>query len=219
MEKPPQRLTLTPVKVATKLPAESALAWVIVGAPARRRRTPHPLVCVEGAPAHRGRCGPDELQMRGRATGVATCGPGGEDQHRGRRRYRSGAAAHGLSMAPVSRPANAPVTQQRLLRRGLRLEYATLAWNVVGSVVLLAAAVAVGSLALAGFGVDSVIEIVASAVVVWQLKGTAGDGRDRRALRVIATAFALLALYIAAQAAHTLLVADHPGTSTVASRG
>jgi divalent metal cation (Fe/Co/Zn/Cd) transporter len=52
-------------------------------------------------------------------------------------------------------------------------------------------------------------------VVVWQLKGTAGDGRDRRALRVIAAAFALLTLYIAAQAAHTLLVADHPGTSAV----
>jgi hypothetical protein len=85
-------------------------------------------------------------------------------------------------MAPVSRTANAPATQERLLRRGLRLEYATL---------------------------------VASAVVVWQLKGTAGDGRDRRALRVIAVAFALLALYIAAQAAHTLLVADHPGTSAV----
>jgi divalent metal cation (Fe/Co/Zn/Cd) transporter len=115
----------------------------------------------------------------------------------------------------VSRPASAPLTRERLLRRGLRLEYATLAWNVVGSMVLLASAVAVGSLALAGFGVDSVIEIVASAVVVWQLKGTAGDGRDRRALRVIAAAFALLALYIAAQAAHTLLVADHPGTSAV----
>jgi hypothetical protein len=70
-------------------------------------------------------------------------------------------------MAPVSRTAHAPVTQERLLRRGLRLEYATLAWNVVGSVVLLVAAAAVGSLALAGFGVDSVIEIVASAVVVW----------------------------------------------------
>jgi divalent metal cation (Fe/Co/Zn/Cd) transporter len=117
---------------------------------------------------------------------------------------------------PVPRLATTPVTRQRLLRRGLRLEYATLAWNVVGSVVLLAAAVAVGSLALAGFGVDSVIEIAASAVVVWQLKGTAGDARDRRALRVIATAFALLALYIAAQAIHTLLAVDHPGTSTVA---
>ncbi len=118
-------------------------------------------------------------------------------------------------MAPVTRPATAPRSRDRLLRRGLRLEYATLAWNVAGSVILLAAAVTVGSLALAGFGVDSVIEIVASAVVVWQLKGTAGDGRDRRALRIIAAAFVLLALYIAAQAARTVLVADHPGTSAV----
>ena len=39
IEKPPQRLTLTPVNVATKLPAESALAWLIVGAPTRRRST------------------------------------------------------------------------------------------------------------------------------------------------------------------------------------
>ena len=46
MEKPPQRLTLTPVKVATKLPAESALAWVIVGAPACRRRTSRTLSCA-----------------------------------------------------------------------------------------------------------------------------------------------------------------------------
>jgi divalent metal cation (Fe/Co/Zn/Cd) transporter len=109
----------------------------------------------------------------------------------------------------------ATATRDRLLRRGLRLEYATLAWNVVGSVVLLVAAVAVGSLALAGFGVDSLIEIVASAVVIWQLKGTAGDGRDRRALRVIAFAFALLAVYIAGQAAHTLAAAERPGTSAV----
>ena len=72
----------------------------------------------------------------------------------------------------------------RMLRRGLRLEYATLGWNVVGCVVLAATAIATGSVALAGFGVDSAIEIVASVVVVvWQLKGTAGDGRERTALR------------------------------------
>jgi hypothetical protein len=67
----------------------------------------------------------------------------------------------------------------RLLRRGLRLEYATLGWNAVGCVVLAATATATGSVALAGFGVDSAIEIVASAVVVWQLKArsvTAASG-------------------------------------------
>jgi len=102
-----------------------------------------------------------------------------------------------------------------LLRRGFALEYATLAWNVVGAVVLVLAAIATGSVALAGFGVDSLIEIVASAVVVWQLKGGAGAGRERRALRIIAISFALLALYIAVQTAVTLSSHTHPGHSIV----
>lgn len=65
-------------------------------------------------------------------------------------------------------------TSRMLLRRGLLLEYVTLGWNVVGVVVLAIAAIAARSVALAGFGVDSLIEIVASAVVVWQLKGEGG---------------------------------------------
>lgn len=69
------------------------------------------------------------------------------------------------------------MNQARLLRRGRWLEYVTFGWNVVGCVVLLAAAISAGSVALAGFGVDSVIEIVASSVVVWQLNGAAVDGR------------------------------------------
>ncbi len=103
-----------------------------------------------------------------------------------------------------------------LLRRGLLLEYLTLAWNVVGTVVLMFAAVASGSVALAGFGVDSLIEIIASSVVIWQLKGETGSGRERRALRAISIAFGLLAIYIAAQSAITLTAQSHPGRSTVA---
>ena len=76
-------------------------------------------------------------------------------------------------------------TSRMLLRRGLMLEYATLGWNVVGAVILILAAAAASSVALAGFGVDSLIEIVASAVVVWQLKGEQGSGRERRALRIM----------------------------------
>jgi divalent metal cation (Fe/Co/Zn/Cd) transporter len=108
-----------------------------------------------------------------------------------------------------------PAERGVLLRRGLRLEYATLGWNVVGTVVLLIAAVAAGSVALAGFGVDSLIEIVASAVVVWQLKGETGSGRERRALRIIAVAFVLLAIYIAVQSTVVLISDSHPGHSTV----
>jgi divalent metal cation (Fe/Co/Zn/Cd) transporter len=58
-------------------------------------------------------------------------------------------------------------TAQRLLRHGLALEYATLSWNVIGAVVVIAAALAAGSVALAGFGLDSLIEIGASTIVIW----------------------------------------------------
>jgi divalent metal cation (Fe/Co/Zn/Cd) transporter len=100
-------------------------------------------------------------------------------------------------------------TRRLLLQRGLRLEYATLAWNVVGSGLVLVAAAVARSVALAGFGLDSLIEIVASAVVVWQLK-TSVKARERKALRVIGVAFVLLALYIAAQSSYVLIVGFRP---------
>jgi len=101
-----------------------------------------------------------------------------------------------------------------LLRRGWRLEYATLGWNVVGCLVLAAAAITAGSVALAGFGIDSLIEIVASLVVVWQLRGMDDPSRTRPALRIISVAFGLLAIYIAVQSLIVLAgVSSHPGRS------
>lgn len=99
-----------------------------------------------------------------------------------------------------------------LVRRGLGLEYATLSWNVVGCGIVLAAAFAAHSVALAGFGLDSIIEIFASVVVVWQLTG-ASRARERRALRLIGVAFLLLALYILAQLLVTLLTHARPAPS------
>jgi divalent metal cation (Fe/Co/Zn/Cd) transporter len=89
-----------------------------------------------------------------------------------------------------------------------------LAWNVVGSVVVLLAAVGARSVALAGFGLDSLIEIVASAVVVWQLRGIA-DGRERRAMRIIGASFLALAVYISVQSAYTLAASAKPHHSPV----
>jgi divalent metal cation (Fe/Co/Zn/Cd) transporter len=102
--------------------------------------------------------------------------------------------------------------QSDLRRRGLALEYATLAWNVVGVGILAVAAWRSGSVALAGFGLDSLIEIFASVVVIWQLTGTAAD-RESRALRLIGGAFLLLALYVLLQSA----VAWHTGTRAAPS--
>jgi len=102
----------------------------------------------------------------------------------------------------------------QLLQRGLWLEYSTLGWNIVGCGIVLAAAWLAHSVALAGFGLDSVIEIFASIIVVWQLKGSATPHRERRALRLIGAAFFALALYILAQSAYTLLTGARPEPSS-----
>jgi divalent metal cation (Fe/Co/Zn/Cd) transporter len=96
-----------------------------------------------------------------------------------------------------------------LLRRGFALEYVTLGWNVAGIVVLAVTAVAARSVALAGFGLDSLIEIGASTVVIWELSG-AGEQRQRRALRLIGYAFAALAVYLLAQSTIVLVAGYHP---------
>src|SRR6266852_440806 len=100
------------------------------------------------------------------------------------------------------------VVQAPLLRRGLVLEYITLAWNVVGVVIVIAAAYAARSVALAGFGLDSLIEIFASVVVVWQLTGV-NQHREGLALRLIGLAFIALVIYILAQLIYVLLTGTH----------
>lgn len=95
-----------------------------------------------------------------------------------------------------------------LLRRGRALEWLTLGWNVVGVVVLTVFAITASSVALAGFGLDSLIEIGASTVVLWELSGT-GEARQRRALRFIGIAFVLLAGYLLVQSVVALVTAHH----------
>jgi len=93
----------------------------------------------------------------------------------------------------------------RLLRRGMALEGITLGWNVVGVAVLAFAAIVSRSVAIAGFGLDSLIEIGASVVVIWELTGS-GERRQAIALRIIGGAFMGLALYLAAQSTVVLVV-------------
>lgn len=98
---------------------------------------------------------------------------------------------------------------RRLFGRGRALEAATLAWNVAGVAVLAVAAVAARSVALAGFGLDSLVEIGASGVVLWELAGSHAD-RRARALRVIRWSFVLLAGYLLGQSVIVLVVGFHP---------
>jgi divalent metal cation (Fe/Co/Zn/Cd) transporter len=89
------------------------------------------------------------------------------------------------------------------------LERITLGWNVVGVVVLAVAAIAARSVALAGFGLDSLVEIGASIVVLWELADTSKE-RQATALRLIAIAFICLSVYIAAQSTVVLWSGYHP---------
>jgi divalent metal cation (Fe/Co/Zn/Cd) transporter len=104
--------------------------------------------------------------------------------------------------------------ENRLLRRGFALEWITLGWNVAGVAVLAFAAIRSRSVALAGFGLDSLIEIGASLVVLWQLSG-AGEERQIRALRLIGVAFVSLGAYLVAQSTWALTTAYHAGRSPI----
>ena len=99
--------------------------------------------------------------------------------------------------------------QSELTRRGFALEGITLGWNVFGIFVLAIAALAARSVALAGFGLDSLIEIGASLVVIWELSGT-GARRQAVALRLIGAAFLVLACYLGAQSTYVLVARYHP---------
>ena len=97
----------------------------------------------------------------------------------------------------------------QLLSRGRKLEAATLGWNVAGVFVLAFAAIQARSVALVGFGLDSLIEIGASTVVLWELADTKGQ-RRRRAMRLIGAAFVGLAAYLGIQSTVVLVIGFHP---------
>jgi len=104
----------------------------------------------------------------------------------------------------------------QLQRRGLRLEYFTIAWNVGEAVLAVSLGIVAASLALIGFGAVSVIEVFASAVVVWHLlPGHDVDdaGRTRLALRLTAGAFMALAVVLAVSAVRDLVTGRVAGES------
>jgi divalent metal cation (Fe/Co/Zn/Cd) transporter len=105
-------------------------------------------------------------------------------------------------------------TSRSLLQCGINLERITLGWNIIGVAVLAVAAISARSVALAGFGLDSLVEIGASTIVLWELAGS-GERRQRRALRLIGGAFIVLAAYIATQSTLVLLWRYHPKHSII----
>ena len=106
------------------------------------------------------------------------------------------------------------MTEEALRRRGLRLAWFIVCWDVVEGIVAVAAGLAAGSVALIGFGIDSSIEVFAASVVIWQLRGGV-RARQRPALRLIAASFFLLAAYVGVESVRDLLTEDKAGESIV----
>ena len=100
------------------------------------------------------------------------------------------------------------------VRRGLRLEYLTLAWNFLEAAVAIVAGFLAGSIALLGFGFDSIIECGSGAVLIWRLRTDADAHRRERveqtARKLVGVGFLLLAAYVAFEAASTLLSRREP---------
>lgn len=103
--------------------------------------------------------------------------------------------------------------RQALHRRALRMQYATIAWNAGEAVLTVALGISAGSLALIAFGTDSVIEIFASLVVLWHLRGVGRPARSQRALRLVGVAFVLLAASLGVFAVRDLVTGRVPGES------
>jgi divalent metal cation (Fe/Co/Zn/Cd) transporter len=107
-------------------------------------------------------------------------------------------------------------TAEELRRRGLRLEWATNGWNAMEVVVTITLGLQAGSLALIAFGLDSIVEIFASTVVIRNLhddREDPGDRRVHRSLRLIAVAFWVLAAFLVAMSVRGLVRGDRPDSS------
>jgi divalent metal cation (Fe/Co/Zn/Cd) transporter len=104
-----------------------------------------------------------------------------------------------------------------VVRRGRKLEYLTVAWNSAEGLISIIAGVFAGSIALVGFGVDSLIEVSSGAILLWRLHTDADEGRrerrEQRALKLVGVSFLLLAAYVAFDAGKSLYFREAPDES------
>jgi divalent metal cation (Fe/Co/Zn/Cd) transporter len=120
------------------------------------------------------------------------------------------------STLPLLRPE--PISDRpRLVRRAKRLAWLGLGWHGIEATVAIIAGIVAGSIALVGFGADSLVESVAGVVLLWRFAASrsASESAERRAQRLIGASFYVLAAYITVEAVRTLAGSHHPDVSYV----
>jgi divalent metal cation (Fe/Co/Zn/Cd) transporter len=109
--------------------------------------------------------------------------------------------------------------REALVRRGLVLNYATIAYNSFEGIASLIAGALAGSVALIGFGVDSIIEVTASGAAQWRLRVHFDDAKranvERTTLRIIGWSFLALAIYVTLESARSLYLRERPDRSWI----
>jgi divalent metal cation (Fe/Co/Zn/Cd) transporter len=108
-----------------------------------------------------------------------------------------------------------PQQRQRLGRRARLLAAASVSYNIVEAVVAVAAGVVAGSVALIGFGLDSVVEVSSGLVILWQFRHRVPESRERQALRLIAVSFFALGAYVAVESTRALIGGGEANPSPV----
>jgi divalent metal cation (Fe/Co/Zn/Cd) transporter len=114
-------------------------------------------------------------------------------------------------------PPPTTAERARLVTRARTLAWLGIAWHAVEAGIAVIAGVAAGSIALIGFGADSVVESRAGSILIWRFAGERATSvaAEQRAQRLIGASFFLIAAYVAFEAARALIVADHPEASWV----
>lgn len=111
--------------------------------------------------------------------------------------------------------ATNPELRQRLGRRAQLLAGASVTYNVIESVVAITAGLVAGSVALVGFGLDSLVEVSSGLIIVWQFRHRLPESRERQALRLMAFSFFALAAYVTFESTRALLGGHDPEVSGV----
>lgn len=99
------------------------------------------------------------------------------------------------------------------IHAGRRIEYVSLAWTSIEALTGVIAGVVAGSIALIGFGADSVIEVASSAILLWRLNHELGEQREQIALRLVGISFLMLAVYVGWEAVESLIKHQPPSVS------
>ncbi len=105
--------------------------------------------------------------------------------------------------------------RRQLGRRAQLLAGASVAYNVVEAVIAITAGLVAGSVALVGFGLDSVVEVSSGLIIVWQFRHSMPETRERLALRLMAFSFFALAAYVAVESTRALIFGADPDPSPV----